>query len=224
MEKRNKIFISGDNCKESYKVVLNYLPNHLHKESKIIDIGCGDLSFCKILSKYCSNVTGVDIYHKTSNEIKTLTRDLNKPWLINKKYDIIISTSVIEHVENPYHFFRELRKLMTKNSIAIIYTDNINYYYSKLLFLLFNYHSGFNWKLDNMRTSKSLHLNDQWHKSPMNKEELIYKAKMCGLSIVDVLHNPAQIKYLPFVKPIRLKKISSDILSQNMCIVLKKNE
>ena len=84
-ESRNKIFISGENCKESYKVAFKHISKLINKNTKIIDIGCGDLSFCNILTKFSDNVTGVDIYPNSSETIKTLTRDLNKDWNIDKK-------------------------------------------------------------------------------------------------------------------------------------------
>jgi SAM-dependent methyltransferase len=51
--------------------------------------------------------------------------DLNGKWPYpDGHFDVIVSTEVIEHVENPWHFMREVKRLMKDDGIALITTPN----------------------------------------------------------------------------------------------------
>ena len=92
----------------------------INKKSKIVDIGCGDGDFLRKLDFLgYKNIEGVDPFYKknNSNPFNITSRSIDD---INDLYDLIISHHVIEHVENPKEFMRNVKRILKKNGKAII--------------------------------------------------------------------------------------------------------
>ncbi|MFT3703613.1 MAG: class I SAM-dependent methyltransferase [Agriterribacter sp.] len=110
------------------------------------DIGSGEGQLSKILSSYFKEVFAVDAYqtpHIATN-VKTIQSDLNLKWgLPNESIDFAFSLEVLEHLENPRHFFRELNRIIKPGGYAFITTPNNHSVYSKLTFLLKGEHRYF---------------------------------------------------------------------------------
>ncbi len=103
----------------------------LDLSGSILDYGAGvgDL-LTDIKSRFgVKDLTGVDILPRPDQldtEIYWHQQDLNNEFDLDRKYDIVISTEVIEHLENPRATFRNIFRLLVPSGYAIITTPNQN--------------------------------------------------------------------------------------------------
>jgi 2-polyprenyl-6-hydroxyphenyl methylase / 3-demethylubiquinone-9 3-methyltransferase len=100
----------------------------------ILDVGCGGGLLSEPLARLGANVTGIDASSKNINVAKihaekeniivdykqALVEEMSK----DKKYDVILSMEVIEHVENSEEFIVNCSKLLSDKSL--LFTATIN--------------------------------------------------------------------------------------------------
>ncbi len=104
---------------------------------KCLDIGCGGGLLSERIARLGASVTGIDIT-KNSIEIAKI-HALNSGLNINyintdissfiknnpsKKFDIVIASEVIEHLDNRILFFEEVSKLLNNRGIMVLTTIN----------------------------------------------------------------------------------------------------
>ncbi len=97
------------------------------KGGSLLDFGCGTGWFLEEAKKYYK-VNGVEYSDSLRKWLKTKLnissfKDISK---IKNKYDIITAFDVIEHVSSPLIFLRNLRKILKKDGVILIYTPNID--------------------------------------------------------------------------------------------------
>lgn len=131
-------------AKNVHDSVLSLIKN---RKGKILDLGCGTGIFSKRLldmgfDAWACDLKGIHIKGLHFNKI-----DLNKSLLPykNDSFDIVVSMEVIEHIENPYSFIREVHRILKKGGTAIITTPNTQNWYSKMYFLFTSKILGFNY-------------------------------------------------------------------------------
>ena len=99
--------------------------------SKVVDVGCGyNGEFLRSINRKIIAGVGYDISvnHKAqSNTIKLINVDLNNKllWKGKEKFDLAVSSAVIEHIENPTHFLSSINGLLKKNGVLLITTPHI---------------------------------------------------------------------------------------------------
>ncbi len=114
-----------------YKIVEQILCNEIGGK-KVLDLGCGDGVLASLLSKNNSAVTGIDSDSDAINYAKKQLASnkkinfiqsscINTP-LLDKSFEVIVSTEVIEHLENPDLLLDEIDRLWDKNGKIIITT------------------------------------------------------------------------------------------------------
>jgi len=130
-----------------YEDILNILTNNSIQPSSLLDIGCGQGEFIKLLKmtlKECE-VSGTDLTEFTDQDVYNfIPQDLNLDFNnLFKKYDLITAIEVIEHVENGRHFIRQIEQLLTLNGDAFISTPNTESWRSLISFFIRGYHVNF---------------------------------------------------------------------------------
>lgn len=135
--KFSKRIISSKNF--TYRLILAVIDKHIKKPFKnVLDIGCGagTLSFYIASKKF--TVTGIDISQKAIYECKksaTLLGLKNISFVrssfpdeikINKKFNAIIFTEVIEHLIDDLLAIKKINKLLKPSGILILSTPSIN--------------------------------------------------------------------------------------------------
>ena len=96
----------------------------------VIDLGCGmGIKLEELIRPVCSDITGVDNY-ETIDKCKRLHSfgnwyacNLSAPELnIDRKYDLIIASDVIEHLSDPDQFMSLIERITDTDSIVILST------------------------------------------------------------------------------------------------------
>lgn len=151
---------------------------------EVIDLGAGQGALAERLSDAGYQVTAVDVNvedFKSKNCFRHLVLDFNNKGQVEKfesehrgRYDIALGIEVIEHVENPWNYVRQLVALTKKNGSVIVSTPNCSSWHSRLRFLLSGVYDEFS------ETSQDGHIN------PITPWELAMIMTRSGLSDVKI--------------------------------------
>ncbi len=99
---------------------------------RILDIG-----YAANPNSFLKNAVGLDIAEPSnvpSNYSKTVVCNLNNSNMPfqNACFDVVIAGDVIEHVENPSHFLREVNRVLINNGKLILSTPQANDWWTTL--------------------------------------------------------------------------------------------
>jgi SAM-dependent methyltransferase len=104
-----------------YEWIERLCGNRINLFNSIIEIGCGSgnlLKLFKIQNKFGVEPSIKAAYH--ANKIAQV-RNIGFELISNdEKYDVVLSTCVIEHTLNPNQFLKKINKILTENGFAII--------------------------------------------------------------------------------------------------------
>ena len=118
----------------------------LSKNLIIADVGCGRGDFAETLKEYATKLILVD-YDPPKfiwDNSEVFQADLNQKWPIaNEAVDLLISLEVIEHLENPRFYFREVSRVLKRGGYAFISTPHSINLIARFLFLLKGQHRYF---------------------------------------------------------------------------------
>lgn len=106
--------------------------------SMVLDLGGGAAHFAKTLTNYFEYVHLMDFAPIVRSErIICSSGNLNDtlPYS-DATFDAVVSLEVIEHLENPRHFVREIERILKVNGRCLITTPNQTSLASKLCLLL----------------------------------------------------------------------------------------
>jgi 2-polyprenyl-3-methyl-5-hydroxy-6-metoxy-1,4-benzoquinol methylase len=122
----------------------------------VADVGCGAGSFIDHIAGLASEVIAIEptkMYHDSLSDrgYKVFSYANEAKTKFNNGVDIIVSFQVIEHVENPIEFLKEIYSLVKKGGKLIIATPNHDDILMKLLpksFPSFFYRRAHRWYFD----------------------------------------------------------------------------
>jgi len=164
-----------------FKKVESLIP---FKYGTALDLGCGQGNLSKMIHSKGYSILGVDIENFLKfDDIEFKKRDLDNNWDLKDKFDLVIATELIEHLENPRHFFRELKKVLKEGGIGIITTPNIAQWKARLNFLL----RGKIWGFRNVDYKLSGHI------TPLSRYDFKRICKEVGLKIIKITYNNSNI-------------------------------
>ncbi len=125
----------------------------------ILDLGCSDGQLLSIFkAKGYNNLTGAGYDVKAQNNIKIFLKiDFNDlSWsdaLKDYKFDVIVSSDVIEHLLNPYNFLTQIKKILKADGVIIFSFPNVHNLRSRIAYLVEGRFCGFfgrNWNSNHM--------------------------------------------------------------------------
>lgn len=117
------------------KFVLNILEKE-PKDSKILDIGCGEGVFIEeLVSRGFKNIKGIDLNY-SSGLVKR--GNILATSFLEKHFDVILLLDVIEHLafEDQERALREIKRILKDDGKLIISIPNLAHFYSRTSFLL----------------------------------------------------------------------------------------
>lgn len=100
---------------------------NVNSEDVILDIGCGNGALAYDVAKKAKFVTGIDIDAKkieaarkkyTAQNIRYLIGDATK-YIFDKKFDVIILSNVLEHVDNRIGFLSKIKNISSRFLIRV---------------------------------------------------------------------------------------------------------
>jgi 2-polyprenyl-3-methyl-5-hydroxy-6-metoxy-1,4-benzoquinol methylase len=92
------------------------------RNKTVLDLGCGDGFLSELVLKNDNEVVGVEVSEgaikkATNKGIKVFDCDLSSDWgnLIEKKFDIVLSGEVIEHIFDTDKFLKNIRSVLKED-------------------------------------------------------------------------------------------------------------
>ena len=98
---------------------LKFISNYLEKDFSVLDLGCGSGQNTFLISSIVKNVIGIDYCKKDIETAKRKYKSKNLSFFCgeareylsncNQKYDVLILSHVLEHLDEPQDFIEKLK-------------------------------------------------------------------------------------------------------------------
>lgn len=116
---------SGRAIKRAVVGLLATLP----EPGSMLDYGAGTGELLAMLRSHCGSarMVGADYLPKPaslSDDVEWVRGDLNYRLATDETFDVVVSTEVIEHLENPRHTFREFHRLLKPGGHLVLTCPN----------------------------------------------------------------------------------------------------
>ena len=125
--------------KKSFTLFLEKIKNHLNKNCTVLEIGAYYGVLGKLIQPLVKEYTGLELskhasdYSKNNSNLNIINQSIEEYSKNNKKYDIIIMTDVIEHLDKPFELLSLIEKSLNKNGKLILSTFNFDSLFSKIM-------------------------------------------------------------------------------------------
>jgi len=95
----------------------------------LVDFGAGQGELLRTLhdTEGFQDLAGIDLFERSPDlprSIAWYTRDLNEPVTVGREFDIAVCSETIEHLENPRHVLRNLRRLLRPGGTLVLTMPN----------------------------------------------------------------------------------------------------
>jgi SAM-dependent methyltransferase len=118
----------GNNGYETHnEIYQRTVSQYLRPDICLLDAGCGaELPFTHKFAPHVRLAVGTDLEElmSTAQNPCSVRADLGSLPFSDKKFDVIVSMSVLEHLADPKLVFRELSRILKPNGIVILQTPN----------------------------------------------------------------------------------------------------
>jgi 2-polyprenyl-3-methyl-5-hydroxy-6-metoxy-1,4-benzoquinol methylase len=116
--------------KSNYFIREDLISKQIDQGAKVLDIGCGAGELIGQMKKRgIEKIEYVDIAdYLTFQPNKLRIADLNKEPLPYEaeEFDCVTAIAILEHLENPWHLAREIRRVLKKQGLAFIARPHVN--------------------------------------------------------------------------------------------------
>ena len=183
----------------TYRFILSFLDKYLRRGMKILDIGCGAGTIDFYFANKGYEITGIDISDRAiSSSIETAKKlglknvsfrvvDFPKD-KVTGKFDFVIFSEVIEHLEDDKIALTEINKLLNPQGILFLSTPSINAPLHRL---------GLTKKFDK----------EVGHLRRYEKKQLLNILESAGFKVLEIKKNEGIIRNFLFVNPIAGKLV-----------------
>lgn len=219
------------------KKVIEILFSYNHWQGKVLDLGAGEGFFSyllaeRLLRNNCNPlveyISACDLFPEDYKfeKIKCDYCDFNTSLPYNSNtFNAVCSVEVIEHIENIFHFCREIYRILKPDGIAIITTPNILNVNSRLRTFTTGFPLLYNPLPILSKDPKDL----GGHINPISPYYLAYSFKKAGFKMIkfhtDRLKNSAKLLLPLFYLPIKIsEKISFKKFEKKNKYIHKEND
>jgi len=153
-----------------------------NKDVKILILGSGAGAFDeRVIDLGYKNVTSVEFRSEIyKSRGKIVERDLNQDFYDLGKFDCVVAIEIVEHLENHFHFIRNIDSLLNVGGMLYITTPNVESSLSRAKFFL-------NGNLDFFNKKE---VGETGHINPIFKHIFLYHMKNnTGLDLVSINTN-----------------------------------
>jgi SAM-dependent methyltransferase len=165
---------------------------------RVVDLGAGRGNLSTRLVALGHDVTAVERYTEQFRaDVPLIEADLERPLpFADRSVDVAMAVEIVEHLENPRSFLRELARVVKPRGVAIVSTPNLTGALSRLLFLgvgqwdLFFDHP---WRLRDPHTDLV-----HGHITPMPRWLLEHHAKDAGFVVEAWAYSRAWLPGVPW--------------------------
>lgn len=187
----------GNAPERVHDVVLRELLARL-KAGNVVDAPCGNGILSNRMSQVGFAVTGLDIvFPSAADDFTFLQADIGSTLpFADQSVDGVVSVEGIEHIEQPFKFVRECRRILRSNGLLVVTTPNISSLRSRWRWFLTGFHNKCKYALDETNPGPQHHIN------MLSYHEMRYLLHTNGFRIESVLTNrikPINWLYLPAV-------------------------
>ncbi|MBT3721641.1 class I SAM-dependent methyltransferase [archaeon] len=125
--------------RESFSLQLSFLKTYIKPQGKkLLDIGTGKGYLLDVAKKQGYNCYGLDISKYATkiakkNHKKIFTGDLFSAKYKSNYFDVITATDLLEHIENPHEFVKEVRRILKPGGYFFVITPNTDSFTRKIL-------------------------------------------------------------------------------------------
>lgn len=113
--------------------ITNTLKEHLPAQGEVLDIGCGNGIISRAIGQMGFHVTGIDVSEKTiafaraSNNLPNVSFEVVAAGELQpgpKKYDAIICSEVLEHLQAPSQLLKTIFQLLKEKGVLVVTVPN----------------------------------------------------------------------------------------------------
>ena len=114
--KENQLYLKKRGLNTNQNLIKTFFNKNIKKGEFILDLGTADGTFVEVAKENGFQSSGLDIdqvnLENQSIDIKTETCDM------------VVANSLIEHIQNPTNFLREVKRVLKKNAFFILITPD----------------------------------------------------------------------------------------------------
>jgi 2-polyprenyl-3-methyl-5-hydroxy-6-metoxy-1,4-benzoquinol methylase len=127
-------------AKGLHEGAMDVIRKHAKGKVTALDFGCGSGAFTKRLQDNGFRTTSVDLSLDTfALRSECYEMDLNSDFFqrfSSRDFDVIVALEVIEHLENPLHFLRQLKLIANSKTLILVSFPNLYLYSSVYSFFI----------------------------------------------------------------------------------------
>jgi len=114
------------------------LPDAAHRD--VLELGAGGGAMSQRLVDHGFRVCASDLFDSNftpRGDIPFVALDLNQPFAerLQRRFDAVVALELVEHLENPHHFFRQCRQLLGPDGYLVVSTPNLANPVSQAMFV-----------------------------------------------------------------------------------------
>jgi len=131
-----------------HEAAFTMLTGHCSQDARIIDLAAGTGAWCaRLLDAGFRNLTAADIDpgRFQPKQIPVVRADFDDDFASRMPgiFEAATALEIIEHLENPRHFLRELSKLLADNGLLLLTTPNVSGVSNRMHFMRHGAHRWF---------------------------------------------------------------------------------
>lgn len=169
------------------KIIAKLMGAEKNISKNVLDVGCASGWFLSEFAlRYPKAVfAGVDVHKKAIDygkkrykNLKLICSDAHSLPFSNGSFDVIICAEVLEHVENPKKVLKEIKRVLSKDGIAIIEMDTGNFLFRLVWYWWTHLRRGV-WRNSHIHTFNTKILEDMIKHSGFNiKQKKVFNYSM----------------------------------------------